>query len=243
MKDLFSQHASAYATYRPQYPKELFEYLLEQTSGRERAWDVGTGNGQVAFELSAFFEHVDATDISREQLQEGAAREGLTYHACSAEKTPFPDECFDLITVAQALHWFNVEAFHNEVQRVAKPGALLAEWGYGRLQADDQDLDRELERFYIKKIGPYWDSERDHIDREYKDLPFPFEGLQRARFWIEVDWDPERTAAYLRTWSSVQRYIHLNGEDPVDEMEKDLKGRLASLRFRFPVFLRWGRVR
>ncbi len=244
MKDLFSRHASAYANYRPAYPKELFELLLDQVRERGSCWDVATGNGQVARDLASSFDRVYATDISEEQLAQAPSVPNVYYRTSPAEHSPFSEGLFDLIVVAQALHWFDVRAFHKEAQRVGKEGALIAEWGYRRLESEDGDIDRLLRSFYEEKIGPYWDPERVHIDREYEDLPFPFKDVTRERFQIRVEWDAERTAAYLRTWSSVQRYIEEEGEDPTLEVLHSLQEERGDekIRFFFPLFLRWGRV-
>jgi SAM-dependent methyltransferase len=245
MKDLFSQHAAEYANYRPSYPKELYQHLFSLAPSWERAWDVASGNGQVARELASGFARVDATDISAEQLQQAPGLSNVYDQVCPAERTSFEAKSFDLIVVAQALHWFDIDAFHEEARRVAKDGAAIVEIGYGRLQCEEEEIDKLIDRFYRETVGPYWDPERIHIDREYEDLAFPFSGLERKRFLIHVRWSAERTAAYLRTWSSVQRYLAKEGKDPVEELEASLKELAGEegLSFRFPVFLRSGSIR
>ncbi len=244
MKDLFSKHAKAYANHRPSYPKALFDLLFERVRGRDRAWDVACGNGQVAHSLASVFDRVDATDISEAQLAEAERSSNVHYQVAPAEGSPFPESAFDLITVAQALHWFDVAAFHREVQRVAKEGASIAEWGYARLQCEDERVDRLIDRFYNGTIAPYWDPERKHVDLEYSDLAFPFSEVEEERLHSEFRWGAERTAAYLRTWSSVQKFIDQEGKDPVDELEDRMKEVIGNGErlFRFPIFFRMGRV-
>src|SRR5690349_10648465 len=111
--DRFSAQADLYARYRIDYPPELYAFLLATVPRRQRAWDCATGNGQVAAVLAQYFKHVDATDISQAQLDQAAARPNITYQLAPAEHTPFPDNSFALITVAQALHWFDQEAFNE----------------------------------------------------------------------------------------------------------------------------------
>ncbi|HEX6226203.1 MAG TPA: class I SAM-dependent methyltransferase, partial [Chryseolinea sp.] len=123
MKDLFSSHSKIYAAFRPTYPKALYEFIFQHVGGKNSAWDCATGNGQVAKYLSYYFDKVYATDISQQQLDQAAREENIFYSKTPAERTGFPDDQFDLITVAQALHWFDRDSFYSEALRVAKPNA------------------------------------------------------------------------------------------------------------------------
>ncbi|GAB3273563.1 class I SAM-dependent methyltransferase [Larkinella harenae] len=241
--DLFSGHADLYAQYRIDYPIELYSLLFERVPARQKAWDCATGNGQVAHILAQHFETVEATDISAQQLEKAVQHPNITYTVCPAEQTPFADQTFDLITVAQALHWFDVDAFHQEVRRVGKPGAVLAEWGYSVLQIAP-GIDPICYHFYDHIIGPYWAPNRKHVEDHYAHLPFPFANPEHREFTIRRQWDLERFLNYLRTWSSVQSYIRQHGTDPVLLIADQLKTLWgdAEREVRFPVFFRSGEV-
>lgn len=241
--DRFSGHADLYAQYRIDYPDELYQFILQTVPQRTTAWDCATGNGQVAGALAQFFTQVEATDISETQLILAVQKTNIHYQVSPAEQTPFADHTFDLVTVAQALHWFDVGAFHREVRRVAKPGAVIAEWGYGLVQIA-ADLDPILVDFYRNQVGPYWDPQRQYIDNRYTTLPFPFANGQRAEFVVRRNWSLERFLNYLRTWSAVRQYIHENEEDPVVALGEALKRvwNDEEREVRFPVFLRMGQV-
>lgn len=172
-KDNFSTQSGHYAKYRPVYPEALYSFIYNQIKEFNTAWDCGTGNGQVASVLSDKFDKVYATDISKNQLQNAVAKENITYIQARAEHTPIADRSIDLITVAQAIHWFDFNAFYQEVSRVAKPGALLAAWGYGLLSVSPE-LDPIIEEFYADILGSYWDDERSYLDESYRTIPFPF---------------------------------------------------------------------
>ena len=242
--DRFSTQSAGYARYRIDYPQELYDWLLPQVSQRQRAWDCATGNGQVATVLADYFEAVAATDLSQNQLNQAAPRPNIQYEVARAEHTPFADNSFDLITVAQAVHWFNPEAYHREVRRVARPGAVLAEWGYNLVQTDDEPLDALIQRYHDVELGPYWDDNRWHITDEYTRIPFPFAQVQRAHFEAKRQWSAEWFIGYLRTWSAVQNYRKEHHEDAVlliaDELTR-LWGE-GEREVRFPVFARAGRV-
>jgi len=241
MLDRFSAQAALYARYRIDYPPALYTDLLAPLPHRARAWDCATGNGQVAAVLAESFQHVDATDISQAQLQQAVVKANITYQLASAEHTPFPDHSFDLITVAQAVHWFGFDGFNREVRRVGRPGATIAEWGYGLVQLGP-DLDALLMHFYRDTLGPYWDAYRWHIDDEYARIPFPFQQVQHRRYPVRRRWSAEWFLQYLRTWSSVVKYEQQHGQDPVLLMADDIT-RLwgeGEREIEFPVFLRSG---
>ena len=241
--DRFSAQAADYARYRIDYPAALYDWLLPQVGSRERAWDCATGNGQVAVVLADHFVRVDATDLSEKQLAQAVLRPNLHYQPARAEHTPFPDQRFDLIAVAQAVHWFEHAAYHAEVRRVARPGAVLAEWGYGLVQVGPE-IDPIIQRFYRETMGAYWDANRWHIDDEYARIPFPFARVQRARFTVRRQWSAEWFLQYLRTWSSVVKYQQARGEDAVALIAAAVAQAWGAggREVAFPVFARAGRV-
>ena len=242
--DRFSGHADLYAQYRIDYPAELYDFIISVTPNRHAAWDCATGNGQVAGALADIFEQVEATDISETQLILAVKKPNINYQTGSAEQSPFADNTFDLVTVAQALHWFNVDAFHQEVRRVVKPGGIIAEWGYGLVELDDDKLDTIMLDFYRNRIGPYWDPQRAYIDDAYTTLPFPFLDMQRDTFTARRSWTLDRFLNYLRTWSAVRQYLYENETDPVTELGEELKPVWGEQerQVHFPIFLRTGRV-
>lgn len=246
--DNFSSQAHLYAQHRPRYPQALYDFLLSQVKSRICAWDCATGNGQVATVLNHYFEHVYATDASAAQLAQADHRRNdqektPQYSTCTAESTPFPDHFFDLITVAQALHWFQFNAFYQEVRRVSKPAACLATWGYSLMHTGHESIDALIHDFYTQQVGSYWDAERKHIDAGYRTIPFPFQEIATPDFWMEIYWTLDDCAGYLATWSSVQKYIRANGHNPVDSLRMELQPFwTTTLRVQFPLFMKMGVV-
>jgi hypothetical protein len=244
MKDNFSQQADKYARYRPAYPGELFAYLKPLLSGTENAWDCGTGNGQAAQNLATIFDHVYATDISQSQLDNAVQQPNIHYSLQPAERTSFPNNFFDLVMVAQAVHWFNFEMFYAEVARTAREDALLVITGYGRLTITPE-LDAVINRFYFDVVGPYWDKERRYIDENYQTIPFPFEELPAPAFSITYNWTLEHLVGYFETWSAVKHYREKNGSNPVDLTMEELKtcwGEAEEHTVHFPLLLRIGKT-
>jgi ubiquinone/menaquinone biosynthesis C-methylase UbiE len=243
MKDNFSQQAKLYASFRPHYPSTLYEFLFKQGTNFDVALDCATGNGQVAVVLASKFKTVYATDISEKQLAQAPALSNVIYKIEAAEKTSFPD-AFDLVTVAQAIHWFDFDKFYAEVKRVLKPGGIFAVIGYGLISINTE-IDKWIAHYYWNVVGPYWDKERRYIDEAYTTIPFPFNEIPSPKLFIEYSWNKEQFIGYLHTWSSLQHYIKANNKSPLtyellqalDKVWKDDE----ILPVKFPLFVRMGR--
>ena len=245
LKDYFSSGSDRYARYRPQYPQGLYDFLLEQTPGYARAWDCATGNGQVARALAPHFGRVYGTDISEQQLRYAFRAANIDYSVTPAEQTQFAAGTFDLIAAGQAAHWFTLEAFYQEVRRVAKPGAILALWGYGLVKVSEE-VDPLIREFYTDVVGPYWDEARRLIDDRYQSLPFPFAERTPPKLAMHMAWDLSHLEGYLNTWSAVKAYQAAHPEtNPVSALITELANVWPpgkTLMVQFPIFLRVGSV-
>ena len=245
-KDHFSGHAGIYREARPTYPDALFDWLAAQAPARALAWDAGCGNGQASVALAARWARVHATDPSATQIASAEARPNIDYRVEPAEQCSLADASADLVTVAQALHWFDLARFHAEVRRVLKPAGVFAAWTYADCRVDSA-IDAVKDRLYIDLTGPYWPGERVHVESGYHDLPFPFEELAAPPFAMCMQWDAAQFLAYLRSWSASQRYLKDKGEDPVALVEADLRAAWGDASIartvRWQFHLRAGRVR
>lgn len=221
-KDHFSGHAADYARHRPTYPRALFAWLAEHAPGRRQAWDCATGNGQAAVALAEQFEHVVATDASGEQIASAVHHPRVTYECAPAEATSLAAGSCDLITVAQALHWFDRDAFYCEVERVACPGALIAAWMYNLLRVEPA-IDAIVHRFMEQTVGSYWPPERELLDGSYSAIEFPFVEVPPPAMAIEVEWSVAQVLRYIATWSAVRRFRSERGEDPVTALAAELE--------------------
>jgi SAM-dependent methyltransferase len=220
--DHFSRVAPAYASSRPGYPEALFDYLASLPPRTSLAWDCAAGTGQASIPLASRFNQVIATDVSIAMLSQASPHPRVEYRAVPAEASGLADRTVDLITVAQALHWLDLDRFYAEARRVLATGGVLAAWTYGRQQFGDGTLDELLDRFYREVIGPYWPAGRSHVEAGYRELPFPFAELDAPRFFMEEHWTLRQVLDYVGTWSATQRYREQVGHDPLPRLETDL---------------------
>lgn len=221
-RDHFSADSAGYARHRPRYPDALFAWLAAQAPAREHSVDIATGSGQAAAGLAAHFARVSAFDASAAQLRHAEARDNLHYAVATAEAIPLPDAGADLVTVAQALHWLDLEGFYPECRRVLKPGGVLACWTYDLLQVTPA-VDARVQHLYRDVLGRWWPYERRHVEDGYARLPFPFRRLAAPAFAMEADWTCEHLLGYLRTWSAWQAYTAAGHPDPVNAIADALR--------------------
>jgi SAM-dependent methyltransferase len=243
-KDHFSRLAAQYAEFRPRYPGALFELLARVAPSRSRAWDCACGSGQATLDLAERFETVIATDGSAQQIAAAKPHPRVTYAVARAEASDIDSTSLDVVAVAQGLHWFDRPAFYAEARRVLRPSGVLAVWTYGIPRLNDASLDRAMQAFYWETVGPYWPPERRYVEDGYRSIDFPFDELTAPSFSMRENWTLPQFIGYLRSWSSVGRYVNDKGEDPVVQVEEQFTP-FWGVRARdvsWPLSLRLGRV-
>ena len=222
--DYFSSQADTYRRFRPSYPERLIDFLSNELHNDSLIWDCATGNGQAAMQFDQRFKIV-ATDQSSSQLSHRSFSSNILYAQAKSEHAPFSDRSVSLVTVAQALHWFNFDAFYREVRRVLRPGGIIAAWTYSFLSASPQlgsDIDECVRSFYYGVVGGYWPPERRWVDQLYETIPFPFDNIQVPGFYLDLSWDLTELVGYLSSWSSVAQYIKANKTDPMPDLQRQL---------------------
>ncbi len=243
-KDHFSARSALYAAYRPHYPDSLFAHLAGIPARRQVACDCATGNGQAAHGLARHFGQVAAIDASRSQLAHATQHPVINYAVAAVEMIPLRSQSVDLVTVAQALHWFDLACFYDEARRILAPGGAIAVWGYGDPILDDPRLNDIVHRYNRETIESYWMPERMILLDGYATMPFPFREVEQPEFSLKCDWTLAELCGYLRTWSATAAYAAAHGTDPVVAVEVELAPEWGPLearkRLTWPLHLRIG---
>jgi len=242
MKDNFSTQAATYAQFRPRYTENIFKPINDECVEKNTVWDCATGNGQAAVILAQHFKKVFATDISQKQIDNAMPADNISFSVASAENANFDKNSFDLIVVAQAVHWFNFEKFYDNANQFLKKDGIIALVGYG-VHSVNAEIDFIVNNFYEETIGPYWDTERRHIERHYTTIPFPFDEIKIPETQMPFDISFEAFIGYLNSWSAVQHFKNKNNYNPVELIEKPLKNIWGDglRQINFPVFYRVGK--
>lgn len=168
------------------------------------------------------FENVLATDASDEQIASAEPHPNIEFRVASAEASGIDANSVDLITVAQALHWFDIERFFDEVCRVLQPGGILAVWAYERCRVNPACND-VIEKIFAE-VEAYWPPERDIVENHYRGVTMPLPEIAVEAFEMQVQWTADEMLSYMRTWSASQRYMQANEGDPIALNERELKG-------------------
>lgn len=244
-KDHFSTTSAAYAQYRPLYPAPLVSYLTNLAKAHDAVWDCGCGNGQLSVPLADTFKRVYATDASAEQIECAAPHPRIVYTAARAENSGLADRSVDMVTTAQAAHWFDLPGFYKEVRRVARPGSPVALISYSNAQLE-VDLNEMFQAFYAETLGPYWPPERRHIEAGYRDLAFPFREAASPGFTFEADWPFAQFRGYLDTWSAIRALEKAGNRAIADDffaqLEKAWGNTERARKVRWPLTVRAGYI-
>jgi SAM-dependent methyltransferase len=243
--DLFSVQADDYARFRPTYPDALFNYLSTLCRERETVWDCATGSGQAALSLTKYFERVIGTDISQALLDKAEKHAKITYKETPAENTGLENHSIDLVTVAQALHWFEYDKFFPEVKRVLKPGGIFAAWGYTHLHTD-APVQKLTDYVHNDLLKEYWAPQIGILNSRYADIPFPFEPIEPPRFEINQALTFEQLIGYMVSWSATQKFIKEKGQDELQRLFGEIRtawGDLTQMKpVRWEVFMKVGKA-
>lgn len=201
---LFDEKSDIYAKSRPHYPKELFQFLHSLCSEHNAVWDAACGNGQASVDLADFFKEVYATDVSEQQIKHAQPKSNIHYSVQQSEKTNFPDQFFDMVCVAEALHWFDHDQFWREVKRVLKPHGVIAVWGYSWFNIEPE-IDSVIKTDFLDIIAPYWPKQAQLLWNHYQDIPMPFSPINAPELVMEMEWTLDQVFMFLHSWSATRR--------------------------------------
>jgi SAM-dependent methyltransferase len=158
----FGRHSEDYAAWRPGFPASFYRRIDAIIGIRDsRSLDLATGPGTIALELASRGATVVGIDTSAGQIatarclaEERELERRVRFEVASAEKTGLDADSFDLATAGQCWHWFDGDAAMVEVQRLLRPGGVLAIAYYSYL-VEHSSVARETEDL-ILGFNPAW---------------------------------------------------------------------------------------
>jgi SAM-dependent methyltransferase len=190
----WGESAEVYERARPGYPPEAIDFLHELGLGPDAdVLDLAAGTGKLTRALIAAGARVTAVEplfamrqMLQQRLPEATVMEG------TAESIPVQDESADLVTVAQAFHWFDPHDAAREIARVLRPGGgLAAIWN-------------------IRDEGVEWMAMiRELIEEARADTPSHQSGEWRRPFESEGHFEPLK----LETFRHVQELTRADAVD------------------------------
>eukprot|EP01026_Neomeris_dumetosa_P055368 TRINITY_DN502_c0_g3_i3.p2 TRINITY_DN502_c0_g3~~TRINITY_DN502_c0_g3_i3.p2 ORF type:complete len:258 (-),score=23.37 TRINITY_DN502_c0_g3_i3:692-1465(-) len=235
MSTLFKRQAHNYLKFRPVYPQQLYDTIFE-FSGKaegEVVVDVATGNGQVANQLSKYFQNVVGIDSSEEQISFAITEKpNVTFQVGDCHQLPFEDSSVDLVTIATALHWFDLDKFYKEVTRVLKPGGTFAAWTY-KLQKFKgyPEASNLLNQYVYEHLKDYWDERAMKVVDGYEGME-PKEPLfykfKKLQLEVEQKATLYDTEGFVSTLSSYNTYMEKKEkkDDSLIQLVKELQSKL-----------------
>ncbi|MBD5770037.1 class I SAM-dependent methyltransferase [Marinomonas colpomeniae] len=245
MRTFDGQSSTTYSKTRPMYPAELYYWLSQQASPSSTVWDCACGTGQASVDLAVYFDRVEASDISESQVAAATPHRNVNYQVFPAEKTTYPDNHFDVVCVAHALHWFDLEAFWVELRRVLKPNGIFVCWGYNWLEIGEAE-DKAITECVLPHLAPYWPPQSRLLWNQYDEVTFPFEPITVPKFELSCHWSVSQTLDFIRTWSASQLHIQEHGDDFLQAASPIIREAWSKPNqkkdIHLPFFVRAGRV-
>ena len=242
--EFFNDKSEIYRTARPIYPDGLIKKLSSLAQQHGLAWDCATGNGQAAIGLSEYFDKVVATDVSENQIFNALKNDKISYYVEEAETPSLENNSVDLISVVQALHWFNYEKFWDTVDRVLKPGGVFIAWGYDWFQVDDA-IDEAINKHILDSIESYWAPQNRILWEGYKDVGFPLARVEFEPYQLEMSWSLDQFFSYIHSWSATRRCMEKTGYDffnkAYEEVQKIWGDKEAAKTVSMPLHILVGR--
>ncbi|CAI9534103.1 unnamed protein product [Staurois parvus] len=221
------EHASYYQKFRFEPPQEIIDLIFSFVDERLPkpygfAVDVGCGTGQSTRILSPFFEKVLGTDISEAQIEEAKKAPGspnVTYSACPAEEVPVGDASVDLLTACAAVHWFNIEKFLKEVDRILKPRGCLAFFSYlPHMEVHYKERSEQMSQVFADVeniLAPYQHEKVHHVKTGYKEIfeSIPYTDKRRIESVVtKIRMPLSGLLGFIQTFSMFQSYLRSEPE-------------------------------
>lgn len=222
--------AERYSKGRPHFHSNTIQHIKEfllLDNKLDKALDIACGTGLSTKALLEIAINVYGTDISAEMLNLALEPDKINYLLAPAEQQPFADNTFDLITVSSGVHWFDIDKFLAEANRVLKPGGwlVLYENYFISEMQDRPDFQSTFPQVYLKRYpSPARNNSYDWSNENLNGRNFHF--VKEETFKNTVNFNKKQLSLYFTTQSNIIRAVE-TGETTYQEAESWLDQELA----------------
>jgi ubiquinone/menaquinone biosynthesis C-methylase UbiE len=245
--NVFEGTAGYYAKYRPTYPKQLFDDIIEafELNGQGSLLDLGCGTGEMAIPLAPYFKNVLAIDPDRQMLDYGRRKtaaqkiNNIEWQKGSSKTLTEVNRLFKMVTMGQSFHWMDEKIVIDKLYGMLEPGGVLVIVGNAAesvLQNVRAARKNEIvKKMLVKYLGP----ERRAGNKIYKpssldwqkDL-FPktrFGNFQTAYYLVQIPRNIDQIVGQLFSMSwAARRHFGDRIVDFENEIRRELNQSLGS---------------
>ncbi|WP_428410634.1 class I SAM-dependent methyltransferase [Hyphococcus sp.] len=233
----FGEAADRYSAYRPQYPPEVFDFLIAHvTSGRSRAADLGAGSGQATQTLARLFDQVTAIEPDARLAQAAQLPANAEIAVASAEEAAFSEASLDAAISATAFHWMDQNLICRNAARWLKSGGAFFPFAFDAFEVPGPVGDFYASEF--KKWAAYRDRRLVECYNYRKALEESgvFASVVPYRQVLNHRLPSEMAAGLISTFSFARDYARDNGgDDYFVSVKSALTGFGETVTFTVPV--------
>lgn len=206
--------AARYAKGRPNFHSNTIEHIKRYLHLHKKlgsALDIACGTGLSTRALLEIAHNVYGTDISTEMLNLAEQPDKIHYSIAPAEQQPFADGQFDLITVSSGVHWFDIDRFLPEANRLLKSNAwlVLYENHFISEMAGNDNFSQWFPDVYLKKFpSPPRNNDYAWTDENLLSQNFIF--VTEEKFKNSVSFNKKQLALYFTTQSNIISAVEKN---------------------------------
>lgn len=222
--------AERYSKGRPDFHSNTIRHIkdyLHLDKKLNNALDIACGTGLSTKALLEIATNVYGTDISQEMLNFASRSDKIHYSIASAEQQPFADNYFDLITVSSGVHWFDIDQFLIEANRLlrSKSWLVLYENHFISEMVGNSNFSNWIPNVYLKK---YPSPPRNHAySWTNENLNAKnFNLVKEETFKNAIVFNKKQLALYFTTQSNIIAAVE-NNETTYDQVENWLDKELA----------------
>ena len=246
-----------YDIYRPKYPEEFFQKILDLLPSEKRVnyLDIATGTGALIFPLSSHFSNISlGIDSSGSQIATALKKvedfklKNLQFNMMDVLEVPNfiaknQISKFDLITIGQALHWFDIPVVLKMIKNeLLNENGILSVLSYACLgyeyNVKDQtkaNLGYQRYQEWYEIIEKYFDCDRGALMKGFEGSPFKeiFGNMEKDEKIYKNETTDVDFVKYLKTYSAYNCYCDKNSKnagykDPILKLEEEIKKDLAN---------------